>query len=183
MVLLVYIPVIQGKSMTYDQMTKKELIESLKMAEVALGEQQRAQPLFSAATPGQEVNTLGRANPPSTNPPDALEIPKPTTSNEVNTRWLNELSDEQLQHLMDRTRRELAERERKRRHGSKYILDSRMIDGVRWTQELIPCGNPKCKRCRQRGEFHGPYFKEWRYDEETRRMKAGKPQREAPEGW
>ena len=149
--------------MTYEQMTKKELIESLKKTE-----QQRAQLPFGAATPGQEVNSLWRADPPS---------------NEVSTRWLSELSDEQLQHLMDRTRRELAERERKRRHGSKYILDSRMIDGVRWTQELIPCGNPKCKRCRQRGEFHGPYFKEWRYDEETRRMKAGKPQREAPEGW
>jgi hypothetical protein len=149
-------------------MTNKELIESLKMAELALGEQQRAQQPFRAATPGQEVNSLWRANP---------------QSNEVSTRWLSELSDQQLQHLMDRTRRELAERERKRRHGSKYILDSRMIGGVRWTQELIPCGNPKCKRCRQRGEFHGPYFKEWRYDEETRRMKAGKPQREAPEGW
>ena len=151
--------------MTYEQMTKKELIESLKMA---LGEQQRAQQPFGAATPGQEVNNLVRANPPS---------------NEVSTRWLSELSDEQLQHLMDRTRRELAERERKRKHGSKYILDSRMIDGVRWTQELIPCGNPKCKRCRVRGEFHGPYFKVWRYDEETHRMKAGKPRREAPEGW
>jgi hypothetical protein len=169
--------------MTYQQMTKKELIESLKKAELALGEQQRAQQPFSAATPGQEINTLWRANPPSMLPHHAHEIPKPTPTDAVSTLRLNEVSDEQLQHLMDRTRRELAERERKRRHGSKYILDSRMIDGVRWTQELIPCGNPKCKRCRQRGEFHGPYFKEWRYDEETRRMKAGKPRREAPEGW
>jgi hypothetical protein len=169
--------------MTYERMTKKELIESLKMAELALGEQQRAQQPFGAATPGQEVNSLWRATPPSTKPQHAHEIPKTTTTNTMNTRWLRELGDEQLQQLMDRTRRELAERERKRRHGSKYILDSRMIDRVRWTQELIPCGNPKCKRCRQRGEFHGPYFKEWRYDEETRRMKTGKPQREAPEGW
>jgi hypothetical protein len=99
----------------------------------------------------------------------------------MNTSNLNELTDTELQSLIDRARRELAERDRKRRHGSKYILDSQTIDGARWTKELIPCGNPKCKRCREKGEFHGPYFKRWTYTDG--RMKPSKPQREEPTGW
>ncbi len=99
------------------------------------------------------------------------------------TSKLVDMTDEQLQSLIDCARRELAERDRKRRQGNKYVLDSRMIEDVRWTKELIPCGNPKCKRCRERGEFHGPYFKRWSYNAETGRMRADKPQREAPDGW
>lgn len=99
------------------------------------------------------------------------------------TSKLADMADAELQSLIDKARRELAERDRKRRHGSKYVLDSQMIGGERWTKELIPCGNPKCKRCRERGDFHGPYFKRWTYDPDTRRMKADKPIREAPEGW
>ncbi len=101
----------------------------------------------------------------------------------MSTSKLADMTSEQLQSLIDCARRELAERERKRRNSSKYILDSQMINGVRWTKELIPCGNPKCKRCRERAEFHGPYYKRWAYNPHTGRMKADKPQREAPEGW
>ena len=99
------------------------------------------------------------------------------------TSNLTDMTNEELQSLIDLARRELAERDRKRRHGNKYVLDSQMIDGARWTKELIPCGNPKCKRCRERAEFHGPYYKEWVYNTQTGRMKSGKPQREAPDGW
>jgi len=48
---------------------------------------------------------------------------------------------------------------------------------------MVPCGNPKCRRCRERKEFHGPYYKPFTYNEATGKMKAGKPRREAPEGW
>jgi hypothetical protein len=104
----------------------------------------------------------------------------------VNTRKIADidfaqLSDQELNDLLDQVRKEHRERERRRRRGNKYVIDSRTIAGVRWTKELVPCGNPKCRRCRERAEFHGPYWKPWRYT--GGKMKAGKPQREPPTGW
>ncbi len=97
--------------------------------------------------------------------------------------WRNEKlwSDEEIQALVDRGRRILAERRLERQGKVKYVLDSRLIDGVRWTKEMKPCGNPKCKKCRERHEYHGPVYKSYVWDGE--RMRARSHGKNKPEGW
>jgi hypothetical protein len=79
---------------------------------------------------------------------------------------LSQMSDQELQRLVDRARRELAERKLERVSKFRYVLDSRLIDGTRYTKEMKPCGNPKCKRCRERREYHGPVYKSYSWNSE-----------------
>lgn len=94
---------------------------------------------------------------------------------------LSDLSDEEVQAFVDRGRRVLADRKLDRQGKFKYVLDSRLIDGVRWTKEMKPCGNPKCKKCRERHEYHGPVYKSYVWDGE--RMRAKSHGKNKPEGW
>ena len=96
---------------------------------------------------------------------------------------LSLMSDQELQSLVDRARRELAERKLQREGKFKYVLDSRLIDGTRYTMEMKPCGNPKCKRCRERHEYHGPVYKSYVWDSEKKRMVAHSLGQTPPPGW
>ncbi len=96
---------------------------------------------------------------------------------------LSPMSDQELQRLVDRARRELAERKLEREGKFKYVLDSRLIDGTRYTKEMKPCGNPKCKRCRERREYHGPVYKSYSWDSERKRMVAHSLGQAPPPGW
>src|SRR5215204_6135485 len=94
---------------------------------------------------------------------------------------LSDLSDEEVQAFVDRGRRVLADRKLDRQGKFKYVLDSRLIDGIRWTKEMKPCGNPKCKKCRERHEYHGPVYKSYVWDGE--RMRAKSHGKNKPAGW
>ena len=96
---------------------------------------------------------------------------------------LSQMSDQELQRLVDRARRELAERKLERQGKFKYVLDSRLIDGTRYTKEMKPCGNPKCKRCRERREYHGPVYKSYVWDSERKKMLAQSLGQTPPLGW
>ena len=96
---------------------------------------------------------------------------------------LSLMSDQELQSLVDRARRELAERKLEREGKFKYVLDSRLIDGTRYTKEMKPRGNPKCKRCRERREYHGPVYKSYSWDSEKKRMVARSLGQTPPPGW
>jgi len=94
---------------------------------------------------------------------------------------LTEMSDKELQGIVDRARRLLAERQLERQGKFKYVLDSRLINGVRYTKEIKPCGNPKCKKCRERGEYHGPVYKSYAWD--GTKMVARSYGKNPPAGW
>ncbi len=107
-------------------------------------------------------------------------IPGMSTRNNGTDRF-SEMNDQEVQALVDRGRRVLAERRLERQGKFKYVLDSRLIDGVRWTKEMKPCGNPKCKKCRERHEYHGPAYKSYVWDGE--RMRAKSHGKNKPAGW
>jgi hypothetical protein len=96
---------------------------------------------------------------------------------------LSPMSDQELQSLMDRARRELAERKLERDGKFKYVFDSRLIDGIRYTKEMKPCGHPKRKRCRERHVYHGPVYKSYAWDSERKRMVAHSLGQTPPPGW
>jgi hypothetical protein len=48
---------------------------------------------------------------------------------------------------------------------------------------MKPCGNPKCKRCRERGEYHGPVYKSYSWDSEQKKMVARSLGQTPPPGW
>jgi hypothetical protein len=70
---------------------------------------------------------------------------------------LEKLSTEELQDLVDRARRILAER----KEGSRpRVVDSFREGNTRYLLEYVKCGRAasgKCRRCRE-GELHGPYW-------------------------
>jgi hypothetical protein len=93
----------------------------------------------------------------------------PVMSNRnTNTLDLEHMSDAELQATVDRARRVLAERKLRRQNKNVFVLDSRLIDGVRYIEALRPCGkwkSGKCKKCRE-GKFHGPYLTRFEWDGE-----------------
>lgn len=72
---------------------------------------------------------------------------------------LEELSTKELQTLIDRARRILAER--KLEEGRRLrVVDSFREGDTRYLLEYAKCGKAssgKCRRCRE-GELHGPYW-------------------------
>jgi hypothetical protein len=71
---------------------------------------------------------------------------------------LEERSTEDLQALIDRARRILAER--KLEQGRLRVVDSFREGDTRYLLEYTKCGKAssgKCRRCRE-GELHGPYW-------------------------
>ena len=72
---------------------------------------------------------------------------------------LEGLSTEELQALVDRARRIIAER--KLEEGSRLrVVDSFREGDTRYLLEYVKCGrasSDKCRMCRE-GEFHGPYW-------------------------
>jgi hypothetical protein len=72
---------------------------------------------------------------------------------------LEELSTEELQALVDRARRIIAQR--KLEEGSRLrVVDSFREGDTRYLLEYVKCGRAssgKCRKCRE-GEFHGPYW-------------------------
>ena len=72
---------------------------------------------------------------------------------------LEELSTEELQVLVDRARRILAER--KLEEGRRLrVVDSFREGDTRYLLEYVKCGRAssgKCRKCRE-GEYHGPYW-------------------------
>jgi hypothetical protein len=76
---------------------------------------------------------------------------------------LHELSTEELQDLIDKARRILAERKEGRR---PRVADSFREGDTRYLLEYVKCGRAasgKCRRCRE-GEFHGPYWYSYTWD-------------------
>jgi hypothetical protein len=70
---------------------------------------------------------------------------------------LEKLSTEELQDLIDRARRILAERKEGHR---PRVVDSFREGNTRYLLEYVKCGRAasgKCRRCRE-GELHGPYW-------------------------
>ena len=72
---------------------------------------------------------------------------------------LEGLSTEELQALVDRARRILAQR--KLEEGRRLrVVDSFREGDTRYLLEYVKCGRAregKCRKCRE-GEFHGPYW-------------------------
>jgi hypothetical protein len=62
---------------------------------------------------------------------------------------LSQISDQELQGLVNQARRGLAERKLRHQGKYRYVLDSRLSDGVRYTKEIKPCDNPKRKKCQE----------------------------------
>ena len=76
---------------------------------------------------------------------------------------LEELSTEELQSLIDRARRILAERKEGHR---PRVVDSFREGDTRYLLEYVKCGRAasgKCRRCRE-GELHGPYWYSYTWD-------------------
>ena len=72
---------------------------------------------------------------------------------------LGELSTEELQALVDRARRILAQRKLEQGHRLR-VVDSFREGDTRYLLEYVKCGrvsSGKCRKCRE-GEFHGPYW-------------------------
>ncbi len=72
---------------------------------------------------------------------------------------LEELSTEELQALVDRARRILAERKLEKGRRLR-VVDSFREGDARYLLEYVKCGRAssgKCRKCRE-GEFHGPYW-------------------------
>src|SRR5919199_5088575 len=77
---------------------------------------------------------------------------------------LEELSTDELQDLIDRARRLLAQRKEGKR---PRVVDSFREGDTRYLLEYTKCGmasRGKCRRCRE-GEFHGPYWYSYTWDE------------------
>ncbi|MBV9454956.1 MAG: hypothetical protein JOZ19_12705 [Rubrobacter sp.] len=76
---------------------------------------------------------------------------------------LEELSTQELQSLIDRARRILAERKEGNR---PRVVDSFREGDARYLLEYVKCGRAvsgKCRRCRE-GELHGPYWYSYTWD-------------------
>ena len=76
---------------------------------------------------------------------------------------LEELSTEELQDLIDRARRIIAQRKEGKR---PRVVDSFREGDTRYLLEYVKCGKAnsgKCRRCRE-GEFHGPYWYFYTWD-------------------
>jgi hypothetical protein len=62
--------------------------------------------------------------------------------------WVShKISDQELQGLVNQARRVFAERKLRYQGRYRYVLDSLLSDGVRYTKERKPCDNPKRKHC------------------------------------
>ncbi len=82
-----------------------------------------------------------------------------------NVQDLEELSTEELQALVDRARRILAERKLEQGR-SLRVVDSFREGDTRYLLEYTKCGmasKGKCRKCRE-GEFHGPYWYSYTWD-------------------
>ena len=78
---------------------------------------------------------------------------------------LQQLSTEELQTLIDRARRILAERKLEQGR-SLRVVDSFREGDTRYLLEYTKCGKAssgKCRKCRE-GEFHGPYWYSYTWD-------------------
>ncbi len=95
---------------------------------------------------------------------------------------LERLSTEELQDLINRARRILAERKEGRR---PRVVDSFREGNTRYLLEYVKCGRAalgKCRRCRE-GELHGPYWYSYTWDGEKMVSKYyGKTRPGATEG-
>src|SRR5215210_2287782 len=82
-----------------------------------------------------------------------------------NVQDLEELSTEELQALVDRARRILAQR--KLEEGRRLrVVDSFREGDIRYLLEYVKCGRAssgKCRKCRE-GEFHGSYWYSYSWD-------------------
>jgi hypothetical protein len=89
------------------------------------------------------------------------------SSGRENVQDLEELSTEELQALVDRARRILAER--KLEDGRRLrVVDSFREGDNRYMLEYVKCGRAssgRCRKCRE-GEFHGPYWYSYTWTDE-----------------
>ena len=79
---------------------------------------------------------------------------------------LQALSTEELEGLVDRARRILAERKLTEKGGRLRVVDSFREGDTRYLLEYTKCGKAssgKCRKCRE-GEFHGPYWYSYSWD-------------------
>ena len=95
---------------------------------------------------------------------------------------LEELSTDELQDLIDRARRILAQRKEGKR---PRVVDSFREGDTRYLLEYVKCGRAssgKCRRCRE-GEFHGPYWYSYTWNGEKMVSKYhGKTRPESKKG-
>ena len=78
---------------------------------------------------------------------------------------LEGLSTEELQALVDRARRILAQRKLGEGHRFR-VVDSFREGNTRYQLEYVKCGRAssgKCRKCRE-GEYHGPYWYSYTYN-------------------